>query len=494
MTGGGSNNNQCGYVNGTMPVLSNIYASPATINTNNSETSRIYYTVDRISNITIEVLNVNNTIIKTLVNNVCNNGFNGSTSVTWDGRDANGNYVTTGNYTIRIKANTTASYEAVKYVYVQVNNYGSGGGTTTGDVIRDLMVSPEVFNPRQGQVATAYYNLTQNAAVTVDILDRNGNYIKNIVSNVSRYSSNYNYTNNYGRYNYADVWNGTDVNGNVIDNIYQFRVRAVGTNGVTDTHTAWVEVNTDGSIIGFPNGQNCAGYRDVSLNSPSCKALQALNVIQGYSDGTARLYQLINRAETAAVLARYFDIQEDNYGYVPMNFIDASNDTWYSGAFRALIRIGVIRGYPDRTLRPNQTVNRVELAKIFDETARYHGVQLMTSCSSRPYIDTALNLWFSDHTCTMKRWNLMSDDGTGRFNGASYMTRADVLDLLYRYEKSGLSQGINYYNSNYNYYNSYSYTPYTYTPSLYYTPTLQNPSYYYNTPAYTNTYQDYVQY
>lgn len=502
-----NNNNTCGYLNAYTPVLSNVYAQPNSINYGSgNQSTTIYYSVDRIANVTIDVLDGNNNVLKKLANDICINGLNSVNTVTWDGRDTSGNTVPNGNYPVRVRARTLQSNEAIKYTYVQVNGYTGGGvgGTNTGTIIRDIMVSPEVFNPRRGQVSTVYYNLTQNANVTVDILDRNGNFIKTIVSSVSRYSSNYNYTNTFGRYNYADVWNGTDANGYTNDNLYQFRVRAVGTNNsVTDTQTAWVEVDTDGNIIGFPNGQNCSGYRDVSINNPSCKALQALNVIQGYSDGTARLYQLINRAETAAVIARYFDIQEDTAGYMPLNFTDASNDTWYSGFARALIRIGVIRGYPDRTLRLTQTVKRVELAKIFAETASYSGVQLMTSCSSRPYIDTLLNVWYSDDVCTMKRWNLMSDDGTGQFNGTSSSTRADVLDLLYRYEKSGLSQGVNNYNANYNYYNSYSYTPYNYNASMYYTPVnattyrpaLNSTTYYTPTTYGTNNYyQDYVQY
>ncbi|MFO0780474.1 MAG: FlgD immunoglobulin-like domain containing protein [Candidatus Gracilibacteria bacterium] len=451
VTSNGSGN--CTSISGT-PNLTNVYASPSTFNPNNQSVS-VYYTLDRSANVTVEVLNNNSTLIRTLSDNVCRN--NGSNSYNWDGRDQYGNMVNDGSYTVRVRANNGSGTDT-EYTYVTVNRNGSTNNN--GNLILNLYVQPEIFNPRQGQTSTAYYNLNQTATVTTQVLDRNGIVIRTLVDNITRYSNNYAYSTSYGSYNYGDQWNGRDVNGNIVpDNIYQFRVTANG-NGQTDTKTAWVEVDTDGIIIGFPNGSTCGGYIDVSSNSPYCKAILLMRdngVFSGYTDGTFRPYQPINRAETVKVILLALSIPVLNDGTTL--FRDTDGGAWYAPYLRTAKRLGIIRGYPDGTFRPNQTVNRVELLKVFLESS---GVNI-PYCNYAPYNDTPVNgdtRWYIDYACYAKSNGLMHDDGTGRFSPAAAMTRGDVADLFYQFETRGLynQQNNPYLNGTYPYgYNCYNY-------------------------------------
>jgi len=470
----------------TTPSITNVYASPSTIT--NGQSSTVSYTLNTAANVTVQVLNSNGTVIRTLASSICNNSGTGSYS--WNGIDTTGNMVPSGQYTVRIDASNGSGSDS-EYTYITVNNNGNCNYNTTncncptnstncncttyntncnnncnytncapGTLIQNLYVAPEIFNPRQNQTSTVYYNLNQSATVTTQILDRNGVVIRTLVDNMTRYSNNYAYTTAYGSYNYADLWNGRDVNGNIVpDNIYQFRVTANG-NGLTDTKTAWVEVDTDGIIIGFPNGSTCGSYIDVSSNSPYCKAIQLMTdngVFTGYSDHTFRPYQQINRAETVKVILLALSIPVNNTAFTTL-FSDTDSNAWYGPYLRTAKMLGIIRGYPDGTFRPNQTVNRVELLKVFLESS---GVNV-PYCNYAPYNDTPVNAdtrWYIDYACYSKSNNLMHDDGAGKFSPAAPMTRGDVADLFYQFDRQGLYNKNNnpYYNGTCTYNNNCAY-------------------------------------
>ena len=447
----------CSSSNGT-PTLSNVYASPATFNPNN-QTTTVSFSVDRAATITVQVLGTNSSsLIRTLADNICQtNGTSGSYN--WDGRDVNGNIAPDGGYTVRVIANNGTG-STTQYTYVNVNSNGSNNCNNNssncnnnGSIIQNLYVNPEIFNPANGETSTVYYNLNQTATVTTQVLDQNSIVIRTLVDHISRYSNNYAYTTQYGSYNYADLWNGRDVNSNIVpDGNYQFRVTAMGTNGLNDTRTAYVQVSTNGNIIGFPSGSTCGGYIDVTSNSQYCKAieyLKGLGVFTGYSDGTFRPDQPINRAETVKVILLALSIPISN------NFTTLFNDTnsssWYATYLSTAKMLGIIRGYPDGTFRPDQTVNRVELLKVFLESS---GVNI-PYCNYAPYSDTPVNAdtrWYVDYVCYAKTNGLMHDDGAGRFSPAAPMTRGDVADLFYQFDNSGLYNKANnpYYNGNNN--------------------------------------------
>ena len=453
LTGNGGTGN-CNNSTGT-PNLTSVSASPSNFNPNN-QSATVYYNLDRSANVTVQILNGNNSsLVRTLSDNVCRNS--GSGNLNWDGRDMYGNTVTNGSYTVKVTANNGYGTDT-EYTYLTVNNNGTYNGGNTGTLVLNMYVQPEIFNPRNNQTSTVYYNLNQTATVTTQIVDRNGVVIRTLVDNVTRYSNNYAYTTAYGSYNYADQWNGRDVNGNIVpDNIYQFRVSA-NANGTVDTESAWVEVNTDGIIIGFPNGSTCGNYIDVSSNSPYCKAIQEmtnLGVFTGYADGSFRPYTPINRAETVKVILLALGIPVvDDGGTL---FSDTDGSAWYAPFLRTAKRLGIIRGYPDGTFRPNQTVNRVELLKVFLESS---GVNI-PYCNYAPYNDTPVNAdtrWYIDYACYAKSNGLMHDDGSGHFSPAAAMTRGDVADLFYQFQNRSLYNQNNnpYVNGNYvyGYYNN----------------------------------------
>ena len=178
-------------------------------------------------------------------------------------------------------------------------------------------------------------------------------------------------------------------------------------------------------------------------------------IFHGYSDGSFRPFQPINRAEATKVilLALSYGLSGNNGSN--LGFSDVDPNAWYMPYLRAAQALGIIHGYPDGTFKPEKTLNRVELLKMFLTAA---GVNV-PYCDSVPYNDTPNNgdtRWYIDYVCFASRNGLMYSDGSGRFNPGSPMTRADVADLFYQFENKGYNRNYAYDNYNNNSYPSYN--------------------------------------
>ena len=100
-----------------------------------------------------------------------------------------------------------------------------------------------------------------------------------------------------------------------------------------------------------PPGPYYAGY---------VEKLHQLGITQGYADGTYRPWNPITRAEMAVFLIRALGLQP-----IPTPtgiFPDVPPGAWYAGYAEKLHAEGITQGYSDGTYRPDNTVNRGEMA------------------------------------------------------------------------------------------------------------------------------------
>ena len=92
------------------------------------------------------------------------------------------------------------------------------------------------------------------------------------------------------------------------------------------------------------------------------EAAHVAGMANGYSDGTFRPNQSINRAEAMTLILRAFGIESRPYR--PTTFPDVSADQWFSGAVGTAHELGLVNGYPDGRFRPGNLMTRGEAAKI----------------------------------------------------------------------------------------------------------------------------------
>lgn len=89
---------------------------------------------------------------------------------------------------------------------------------------------------------------------------------------------------------------------------------------------------------------------------------QGHNILSGYEDGTFRPDKPMSRVEIATALGRL--LEGEDIG-VLVNFTDKNKlPNWSFNEINKCIYYGILSGYEDNTIRPNNIVNRAEAAKM----------------------------------------------------------------------------------------------------------------------------------
>ena len=110
-------------------------------------------------------------------------------------------------------------------------------------------------------------------------------------------------------------------------------------------------------------------FSDVSADSwynQTVSTLASMEIVKGYEDGTFRPNAPITRAEFGAIATRFF--AETGATYVPGTFSDVTGDEWYANAIQDAVNLGLIGGYEDGTVRPNNNITRAEACAIVNRT------------------------------------------------------------------------------------------------------------------------------
>jgi len=91
---------------------------------------------------------------------------------------------------------------------------------------------------------------------------------------------------------------------------------------------------------------------------PFIRALIAQNLTDGFADGTYQPDKPITRAQYAALITTAFSPSAKRK---PTEFTDISPDFWAANAIRIAEQAGFVGGFSDRTFRPQQNVQRLQV-------------------------------------------------------------------------------------------------------------------------------------
>lgn len=114
-----------------------------------------------------------------------------------------------------------------------------------------------------------------------------------------------------------------------------------------------------------------ANFSDVESTHPNFNAveyLQKIHIISGYSDGTFKPMNPINRAEFLKIVieAAYPKSALDAV-HTDNSFSDVAQDSWYAKYVSIAVKDEIVSGYPDHTFKPENTINLSEAVKIIVE-------------------------------------------------------------------------------------------------------------------------------
>ncbi len=171
------------------------------------------------------------------------------------------------------------------------------------------------------------------------------------------------------------------------------------------------------------------GFSDVSRSHPHHKAIMALydqGVIKGYPDGSFKPKQTVNRVEALQMLMKAFQVQGQGASELP--FSDTQKGAWYSEALASALNKKIVQGYADGTFRPEQTVIVAEYIKMLFEAG---GIESTAQISAAPYADVPKESWYASYAHLLNRKNLLEVED-GKLNPGSGMTREKVAETIYR--------------------------------------------------------------
>lgn len=165
------------------------------------------------------------------------------------------------------------------------------------------------------------------------------------------------------------------------------------------------------SILSIPVA---IAFSDISHseNETAIDALEDADIVEGYSDGTYRPENSINRAEFVKVL------MEANYPGEAAGsncFPDVSTD-WYAKYVCTAQSLNIVEGYPDETFKPSNTINLAEALKVLLETYQI------------PTCESCYELWYEVYYTAAQDLDLLN--GISR-DPSHKLTRGEMAQLIY---------------------------------------------------------------
>lgn len=168
-----------------------------------------------------------------------------------------------------------------------------------------------------------------------------------------------------------------------------------------------------------------ASFNDVSQNHRNRIAIEYLQekeIIGGYSDGTYRPNNTINRAEMMKMLVEGLGITPDSNKY--RNCFPDVGSEWYARYVCYAKEKNWVGGYPDNTFKPANNVLDVEAFKMI---LNARGVELDPDFVPLKFAGVSPDEWYRPYLVTAEKLNL-----TEAFKpGASYK-RGEVAEVIFR--------------------------------------------------------------
>ncbi|MEG4114321.1 MULTISPECIES: DUF1565 domain-containing protein [unclassified Microcoleus] len=156
--------------------------------------------------------------------------------------------------------------------------------------------------------------------------------------------------------------------------------------------------------------------------------LAKMNIVSGFPNGTFQPYEIVTRAQYAAMLAKAFELVPRREAAV---FKDVAADFWAKGAIDQANRAGFLAGYPDSTFRPEQNLTRVQAI-----VSLVNGLQLGggNPNSLSVYVDRAqIPSFATDEIATAtERKIVVNYPAREKFSPAHDITRGEISALIYQ--------------------------------------------------------------
>lgn len=418
--------------------------------------AEITFTINKAALVTLEIRDQDNIEVDTLVNNRAYEA--GEYTIRWDGEDLFGDLVDDDEYTYRLTAKNGSEIQRESGRMVVRRGYYQDDADTVDPRLRRVYVTKEKFDPGIKEKNSIVFTLTAKSDVRGVILDNNNVEIYKFIDSYNLEAGTYAFKidsenlanhggiikyrittdnssgndlaegeirieeendradskpniykdysdgtpfspkgNNHMAINFktdrtSDVtveirdedfliktvtneleltegshtvyWDGRDKDGDMVgDGIYSYKIIA-GNNRGRDTEYGNFSVEDSFSAISDEiGGIRCAGFIDVSSSYEFCDAItwaKSHGIIEGFEDNTMKPNQPVTRAQAVKMILEALDVNLLNAQGDNLGFSDIYRYAWYMDYLKTAFSLGVVRGYEDGTFKPNQYVLRAE--------------------------------------------------------------------------------------------------------------------------------------
>lgn len=169
------------------------------------------------------------------------------------------------------------------------------------------------------------------------------------------------------------------------------------------------------------------GLNDVSGHwaEPTINKWSAEGIVGGYPDGTFQPNRSITRAEFITIINKALGCSLQGN----VNFSDVKNNDWFYGEIAKAVKSGYIKGYEDRTFKPNNPISRQEAAVIFSRIMCLKGnVQGLSAFADKELIPA----WSKDMVGAVAAAGYMGGYPDKTFQPTRSITRAESVVTLDR--------------------------------------------------------------
>ncbi len=175
-----------------------------------------------------------------------------------------------------------------------------------------------------------------------------------------------------------------------------------------------------------------ASFNDVSSSHENYNAIEYLKekgIVNGFSDGTFRPENKLNRAEAIKVIIEAFDYSEQTY---LGEFSDVKSGDWFSKYVASGKKEGIVNGYSDGTFKPGNSLLLAEALKIVLVGSK---ASVPSSVDKDVFSDVRASDWYSVYAYFARENNIILGDDYGKISPASEITRGDFAELIFRIMK-----------------------------------------------------------
>ncbi len=170
-------------------------------------------------------------------------------------------------------------------------------------------------------------------------------------------------------------------------------------------------------------------FTDVFAANQYSEAINYLyenGIIDGYTDGTFKPENEINRAEFLKILVAAKIGEPDAVQYNNC-FTDVKTD-WYAPSVCYAKSVEWIVGYEDGSFKPEQTITKVEALKMILNS---QGIEVPKYAESSPFTDVSKDEWYAPFVVTAYELGLLEETGD-TLVPAENMKRQSVSQILYK--------------------------------------------------------------